>query len=201
VRQTFLGSMVNVSTCSKCGGSGEVISTPCKACRGAGLERKTRTLRVPVPPGVDDGTQIRLAAEGEPGLFGGPNGNLFILIRVRPHEYFRRRNSDLWMELGINFHQAAAGTEVRVSTAGGETALKIPAGTQPGQVFRLRGKGMPRLQQSGRGDFFVVVNVLVPDSLSSAQKKLLSQMGMSTDAPAQPAKRTLIDILRDFGND
>jgi molecular chaperone DnaJ len=201
VRQTFLGSMVNVSTCSKCGGSGEVISTPCKACRGAGLERKTRTLRVPVPPGVDDGTQIRLAAEGEPGLFGGPNGNLFILIRVRPHEYFRRRNSDLWMELGINFHQAAAGTEVRVSTAGGETALKIPAGTQPGQVFRLRGKGMPRLQQSGRGDFFVVVNVLVPDSLSSAQKKLLSQMGMSTDAPARPAKRTLIDILRDFGND
>jgi molecular chaperone DnaJ len=198
VRQTFLGSMVNVSPCSKCGGSGEVISSPCKTCRGAGLERKTRTLRVPVPAGVDDGTQIRLSGEGEPGRFGGPPGNLFILVRVQAHEYFRRQNSDLWMELGINFHQAATGTDLRVTTANGEATLHIPSGTQPGQVFRLRGKGMPHLQHGGHGDFYVVVNVLVPATLSSEQRKLLSQLGLPKDAPAQPQKRTLIDSLKDF---
>jgi molecular chaperone DnaJ len=201
VRQTFLGSMVNVSTCSKCGGSGEVISAPCKQCRGSGLERKTRKLRVPVPAGVDDGTQIRLAGEGEPGQFGGPPGNLFLQIRVQRHEFFRRSNSDLWMELGINFHQAAAGADVRVNTAVGETTLHIPAGTPPGQVFRLRGRGMPHLQHSGHGDFFVVVNILIPATLSAEQKSLLSQLGLSKDAPAQPQKRTLIDTLKDFRND
>ena len=201
VRQTFLGSMVNVSVCSKCGGSGEVISAPCKVCRGSGLERKTRKVAVPIPAGVDDGTQIRLAGEGEPGTFGGPPGNLFLLVRVRPHEYFRRSNIDLWMELGINFHQAAAGTDVRVATANGEATLHIPAGTQPGQVFRLRGKGMPRLQHGGNGDFFVVVNVLIPATLSAEQKRLLSQLGLPKDAPAQPQKRTLIDSLKDFRNE
>ncbi len=201
VRQTFLGPMVNVSTCSKCGGSGEVIPTPCKVCRGAGLERKTRILRVPVPAGVDDGTQIRLSGEGEPGQFGGPPGNLFIMVRVQPHEFFRRRNSDLWMELGINFNQAVTGTDVLVATANGDATLHIPAGTQPGQVFRLRGKGMPHLQHNGHGDFLVVVNVLVPATLSSEQKKLLSQLGLPKDAPAQPQKRTLIDSLKDFRNE
>jgi molecular chaperone DnaJ len=201
VRQTFLGSLVNVTTCSKCGGSGEVISTPCKTCRGAGVEKKTRTLQVPVPAGVDDGTQIRLSGEGEPGSYGGPAGNLFILVRVEEHEFFHRSNSDLWMELGINFHQAALGADVRVATANGETTLHIPAGTQPGQVFRLRGKGMPHLQQSGRGDFFVVVNVVVPAVLSAEQKKLLAQLGIPHDAPAKPSKRTLIDSLKDFRND
>jgi molecular chaperone DnaJ len=198
VRQTFLGSMVNVSTCSKCGGSGEVISTPCKTCRGAGTVRKTRTLSVPVPAGVDEGTQIRLSGEGEPGQFGGPPGNLFLLIRVEPHEYYRRQNSDLWMELGINFHQAAAGADVRVQTPGGEANLHIPAGTQPGRIFRLRGKGMPHLQRGGSGDFFVVINILIPATLSSDQKRLLSQLGFSKDDPPQPQKRTLVDSLKDI---
>jgi molecular chaperone DnaJ len=198
VRQTFLGSMVNVTTCSKCGGSGEMVSTPCKHCRGAGQERKTRTLHVPIPAGVDDGTQIRLAGEGEPGTFGGPPGNLFILIRAKEHEFFRRRGSNLWIELGVNFHQMAVGADLRVPTAAGEANLHIPAGTQPGQVFRLRGKGMPRLQQSGHGDFFVIINVVVPAALSGEQKKLLGQLGMAPDAPAQPRKQTLIDSLKDF---
>jgi molecular chaperone DnaJ len=131
-------------------------------------------------------------------LFGGPPGNLFILIRVQEHEFFRRRNSDLWMELGINYQQAAIGADLRVATAAGEVTLHIPAGTQPGHVFRLRGKGMPRLQQSGRGDFFVVINVVVPAGLTGEQKKLLAQLGLSPDAPAQPRKQTLIDTLKDF---
>jgi molecular chaperone DnaJ len=198
VRQTFLGSMVNVTTCSKCGGSGEMIASPCKHCRGAGLERKTRTLRVPVPAGVDDGTQIRLSGEGEPGAFGGPPGNLFILVRVKEHEFFRRRESDLWMEVAVNFHQAAIGAELRIPTAAGETNLHVPAGTQPGQVFRMRGKGMPHLQRAGRGDFYVVVNVAVPAGLTGEQKKLLAQLGFPADAPPKPQKKTLLDSLKDF---
>jgi molecular chaperone DnaJ len=198
VRQTFLGSMVNVTTCSKCGGSGEVVSSPCKTCRGKGVERKTRTLKVPIPPGVDNGTQIRLADQGEPGTFGGPPGNLFIFVRVRPHDFFLRRNNDLWMQLGVNFMQAAMGADIRVGTVSGETTLHIPAGTQPGQVFRLRGKGVPHLQQIGRGDLFVVVNILVPATLTAEQKKLLSQLGMAYDSPAKPQKHTLLDALKDI---
>jgi molecular chaperone DnaJ len=198
VRKTFLGSLVNVAVCSKCGGTGEVIPTPCGNCRGTGLQQKTRTLRVPIPAGVDDGTQIRLSGEGEPGAFGGPQGNLFLLIRVEAHEYFRRRNSDLWMELGVNFLQAAAGADLRVPTASGEATLHIPAGTQPGQVFRLRGKGMPHLGQNGRGDLFVVVNVLIPPTVTSEQKKLLHQLGFSSGDPGKPQKRTLLDSLKNF---
>ncbi|MBN1438776.1 MAG: molecular chaperone DnaJ [Anaerolineales bacterium] len=201
VRQTFLGSMVNVTVCSKCGGTGEVVSNPCKTCRGTGLEKKTRTLQVPIPAGVDDGMQIRLAGEGEPGVFGGPHGNLFLLIRVQEHKFFRRKNSDLWMEVGINFHQAALGAQIRVPTAAGESTLHIPAGTQPGQVFRLRGRGMPHLQQSGRGDFFVVVNVVIPAALSGEQKKLLAQLGIPLDESAKPQERTLLDSLKEFRND
>jgi len=198
VRQTFLGSMVNVTTCSKCGGSGEVVSSPCKNCHGKGVERKTRTLKVPIPPGVDNGTQIRLSAEGEPGIFGGPSGNLFIFVRVKPHDFFLRRNNDLWMQLGVNFVQAAMGADIRVETVSGETTLRIPAGTQPGQVFRLRGKGVPHLQQGGRGDLFVVVNILIPATLTAEQKKLLSQLGMAYDSPAKPQKHTLLDALKDI---
>jgi molecular chaperone DnaJ len=198
MRQTIFGSMVNVSLCSKCGGLGEVVATPCKNCRGKGLERKTRTLKVPIPPGVDDGTQIRLSGEGEPGVFGGPAGNLFILVQVKPHEFYLRRNSDLWLQLGINFTQAATGADVRVETVSGETTLHIPAGTQPGQVFRLRGKGVPHLQQSGRGDLYVVVNILVPATLTGEQKKLLAQLGIAPDAPAKPQPHSLLDSLKDL---
>jgi molecular chaperone DnaJ len=198
VRQTFLGSMVNVTTCSKCGGSGEVVASPCRHCRGTGLERRTRTLRVPVPAGVDDGTQIRLAGEGEPGVFGGPPGNLFLFVRVQEHEFFRRRGDDLWMEIAVNFQQAAGGAELRVPTPGGETGLRIPPGSQPGQVFRMRGKGMPHLQRGGHGDFYVVVNVNIPAGLTGEQKKQLAQMGLPSDAPPRPQKKTLLDSLKEF---
>jgi molecular chaperone DnaJ len=177
---------------------GEIVSSPCKNCRGKGVERKSRKLKVPIPPGVDDGTQIRLSGEGEPGTFGGPAGNLFILVQVKAHEFFLRRNSDLWLQLGINFAQAAMGADVSVETASGETTLHIPAGTQPGQVFRLRGKGVPHLQQGGRGDLFVVVNLVVPATLSAEQKKLLVQLGIGHDSPPKPQKHTLLDSLKDI---
>jgi molecular chaperone DnaJ len=201
VRQTFLGSMVTVDTCSKCGGSGEIIHTPCKACRGRGFERKARKLKVPIPAGVENGTQIRLAGEGGPGQLGGTAGNLYINLRVGGHEFFHRRNINLWIEVGVNFLQASLGAEIRVPTLDGEASLSIPAGTQPGQVFRIRGKGIPRLHQSGRGDLYVVVNMQVPSSLTADQKKALGQLGISLDDKPKPLARTLLDSLRDLIGD
>jgi molecular chaperone DnaJ len=198
VRQTFLGSMVNVSSCSKCGGTGEVILTPCKTCRGAGLERKTRSIHVPIPPGVDTGTQIRLAGEGGPGVFGGPQGNLYVVIRVAPHAVLIRRNNDLWVELGLDYLQAVLGAEVQFRVLDNDISLRIPAGTQPGHVFRVRGKGVPRLQQSGRGDLMVVATVQVPASLTSEQKKLLKQLTESAGASARLQKSTMFETLQDL---
>jgi molecular chaperone DnaJ len=200
-RQTFLGSMVTVNTCSRCQGIGEIIPTPCKACRGQGLERKKRTLKVPVPAGVENGTQIRLASEGGPGLFGGPAGNLYLNLHVGGHEFFHRRNNLLWLELGVNYLQAAQGAEIKVPTLDGETTLHIPPGTQPGQIFRLRGKGIPRLQQSGRGDLLVIINILVPSNLTNPQKAALHEAGIALDAPPKPLSRTLLDSLQDLVND
>ena len=137
VRQTILGSMVQVSTCPTCNGQGETIATPCHTCRGRGQERKVRRKVISVPAGVDSGTQIRLAGEGQPGVNGGPNGSLFISINVKPHKYFRRREYDILMDLTINVSQAALGDEVEIPTVDGPTSLKIPAGTQPGRVLLL----------------------------------------------------------------
>jgi molecular chaperone DnaJ len=198
VRQTFLGSMVNVTTCSQCGGSGEVIHTPCKTCRGSGLEHKTRTLHVPIPPGVDTGTQIRLAGEGGPGIYGGPQGNLYVAIHVKPNEFLRRRGNDIWVELGVDFSQAAMGADVQFRVLDNDISLRIPAGTQPGQLFRVRGKGVPRLQQSGRGDVMVVVTVQVPASLSGDQKKLFRQVMEATAVTPKLQKPTMFDTLQDL---
>jgi molecular chaperone DnaJ len=198
VRQTFLGSMVNVTTCSQCGGSGEVIHTPCKTCRGAGLERKTRTLHVPIPAGVDTGTQIRLSGEGGPGIFGGPAGNLYVVIHTAPHALLHRRNNDIWAELGIDYLQAALGADVQFRVLDNDISLRIPAGTQPGQVFRIRGKGVPRLQQNGRGDLMVVVTVQVPTALSGEQKKWLHQMAETSHASPRLQKSTMFETMKDL---
>jgi molecular chaperone DnaJ len=198
VHQTFLGSMVNVTTCSQCGGSGEIIHTPCKTCRGLGLEQKNRTLQVPIPPGVDSGTQIRLAGEGGPGLFGGPQGNLYVAIRVKAHELIRRRGNDIWVELGIDYAQAALGADVQFRVLDNDINLRLPAGTQPGQLFRVRGKGVPRLQQNGRGDLMVVVTVRVPTTLSGDQKKVLRQMADAVENAPKLQKTTMFDNIQDL---
>jgi molecular chaperone DnaJ len=198
VHQTFLGSMVNVTTCSQCGGTGEVIHSPCKTCRGSGLEHKTRTLQVPIPAGVDSGTQIRLAGEGGPGLFGGPQGNLYVAIRVKAHELLRRRGNDIWVELGVDFTQAALGADLQFRVLDSDINLRIPAGTQPGQLFRVRGKGVQRLQQSGRGDLMVVVTVQVPTTLTGDQKKIFHQMADATGNTHKLQKTTMFDNLQDF---
>ena len=152
VHQTFLGSMVQVVTCPTCSGRGEIIDTPCHTCKGRGLERKTILKPVKIPAGVDDGNQVRLAGEGQPGLNGGPNGNFYLQLDVAPHQYFRRKGVDILLDVDINMAQAALGDEIKIPTVDGDVSLRIPPGTQPGKVFRLRDKGVPEIHKSSRGD-------------------------------------------------
>ncbi len=197
VRQTLLGAMVNVTTCPACRGTGEVINTPCRTCGGRTQVRRTRRLTINVPPGVNTGTQIRLSNEGEPGLNGGPNGNLYVVINVAAHRYFRRRDDDLYLEVSVNMALAALGGDVVVQTPYGPEKLKVPAGTQSGTIFQLRGKGVPRLQRSGKGDLYVIVNVATPGNLSREQRKLVEELKKTLGGEAQPLEHGLLDRLRE----
>ncbi|MGQ9586500.1 MAG: molecular chaperone DnaJ [Anaerolineae bacterium] len=176
VQQSILGSLVNVSTCPRCGGAGEVIPTPCTACRGSKRVAASRKIMVEIPAGVNNGTQIRLAGEGEPGQRGGPPGNLYVILSVREHPFFKRQGDDIYLQLNINVAQAALGDQVRVPTLDGEVELSIPAGTQTGKTFRLRGKGVPHLRSNGRGDQYVVVQVVVPTELTAEQRELFLKL-------------------------
>lgn len=197
VRQTILGSMVQVSTCPTCNGQGETISTPCHQCGGRGLERITRRKIVSIPAGVDNGNQIRLAGEGQPGLNGGPTGNLYLIIQVKPHKFFRRRENDVLLDLDINIAQAALGAEVEIPTVDGPATLKIPSGIQPGKVLRMRGKGIPHLRSNGRGDQLVIVNVAIPKNLSQEQRSLFEQLATSLGSEVRPQERSFFDWLKD----
>ncbi|OQA46698.1 MAG: Chaperone protein DnaJ [Chloroflexi bacterium ADurb.Bin325] len=178
-QQTILGQFVSVSTCPRCNGEREIATTPCTNCRGQRRVQVTRKLAVNIPAGVDDGMRIRLAGEGEPGERGGPTGNLFVVLHVKPHPLFQRQENDILLELPVNIVQAALGAELEVPTLDGTTKLTIPAGTQHGEVFRLRGKGVPILRSSRRGDQLVGVRVVVPEKLNDKQRKLLNELGES----------------------
>lgn len=184
VQQTMLGQFVNVTTCPRCNGSGEVVNTPCHNCKGQKLIQVTRTLSVKVPPGVDDATQIRLAGEGEAGVRGGPSGHLYVVLNVKQHPLFKRQDHDLVLEFPINIFQATVGDTVLVPTLEGQEELKIPSGTQYGQSFRIKNKGVPYLKRSGRGDLIVFAKVVVPTNLGDKQKSMmrdiLSQVGPET---------------------
>lgn len=176
-QQSFFGSFVNVSTCPRCQGEGEVVNTPCHHCKGQKKVRQSRLIKVKIPPGVDDGTQIRLAGEGESGDNNGPAGNLYVSLNVEEHPYFQRYGNDIYLEVIINVAQAALGDEITVPTLGGDEKLVIPAGTQSGEEFTLRAKGVPYLRRSGRGDQKVAVRVAVPTDLNESQKALLQKLG------------------------
>jgi molecular chaperone DnaJ len=197
VRQTILGSMVQVATCPVCKGQGEKIDTPCQTCKGRGLERIARRKVVSVPGGVDNGTQIRLAGEGQPGMNGGPNGNLYVTIQVKNHKFFRRRDNDIVLDLDVNIAQATLGAEVEIPTVDGDAILKIPAGTQPGKVLRMRGKGVPHLRRNGRGDQLVVINVDIPTRLTGEQREIFEQLANSLGSEVRPQERSFLDWLKE----
>lgn len=197
VRNTFLGSMVQVTTCPTCGGAGEVIASPCHTCRGSGYERKNIKRTVHIPAGVDNGTQIRLAGEGQPGTAGGPRGNLYIEIKVKSHKYFKRRDDDVLLNLNINIAQAVLGADVEIPTVDGKSKLNIPAGTQPGKVFTLKSKGIPHLHINGRGDELVVINVEVPGKLTHDQRKLFEELAATMGTEVKPQERSFFDFLKD----
>jgi molecular chaperone DnaJ len=176
VQQSIFGQFVNVTMCERCRGEGRVITTPCEKCRGQGRVRNNRRVVVNIPAGVDDGINVRVTGEGEVSARGGTPGNLYVILTVKPHPYFKRSGNDILYELPISFTQAALGDEVEVHTVDGKTtALKIPAGTQTNRSFRLKGMGVPVVHSSARGDQHVIVKVVTPSNLTPEQKRLLEE--------------------------
>lgn len=176
VRASGFARFVQISTCNKCRGSGRIIETPCDICSGTGIARRRRKLDVTIPAGVDTGSHLRLSGQGEVTQGAGPPGDLYVIIHVKPHQYFKRSGNDVVYEMGIGYPQAALGTKVEVPTLNGKVELKIPRGTQPGTIFRLRGKGIPSLHRGRKGDELVRVNLIVPKRLSKKQKELLKEL-------------------------
>jgi molecular chaperone DnaJ len=175
--QTF-GSrrLVTITTCPQCRGKGTVVDSPCPDCKGQGRTRVTRRLLIRIPPGAQTGTSLRYGGQGEGGELGGPPGDLYAIVVVRPHPRFERENSDLLTEVPISYPQAALGDRIEVQTLTGKAELTVPPGTQTGKVFRLRGLGLPHLGGAGRGDQYVRVVIEVPRHLSSHHKALLKEL-------------------------
>ena len=163
-------------TCPNCNGQGKIIKSPCKNCRGAGRVEKEKTIEIKIPAGIETGSRLRVTGEGEGGINGGPSGDLFIVLHVAEHENFERQGANLYSAVPVTFAQAALGADIKVKTLDGEEDLKVPAGTQTGTVFRVKGKGMPNLAARGHGDLFVAVTLVTPKTLTKDQRKLLEQL-------------------------
>ena len=199
VQNTFFGRVVNSATCPRCMGEGRVHEQSCVRCEGSGRERIVKQLAISIPAGIADGQQLRLSGEGEAGARGGPPGHLYVLVRVRPHEVFERRGTDILYGLRISPVLAALGGEVEVPTVDGLDRVNVSAGTQHGATLRLRGKGVPRLAGSGRGDEIVVFNVVVPKHLSGKEKKLWQELRAVSSEPERSAEeKSLLGHLKDM---
>jgi molecular chaperone DnaJ len=183
-------------TCSACRGAGQVINSPCESCRGAGRVEREKSIEVKIPAGVETGSRLRLQAEGESGMLGGPAGDLYVVIHVAEHEQFERQGNNLYASVPVTFAQAALGAEISVKTLSGDQSLKVPAGTQTGTVFRVRGQGMPVLGGRGKGDLFVSVSVITPTTLTREQRKILEQLAKIETQDLEDKK--LVDKVRDI---
>lgn len=206
VQQTFLGSMVRVAACPRCGGKGEVILTPCKICTGSGRLRKTARVNAKIFAGMREGQQLRVMNEGDAGEKGAPNGNLYVIIHVEDHEFFKRRDDDIILDISINVAQAALGDKIEVPTVDGDVDLSIPPGTQTGKSFRLRQKGFPRLRSdgstAGRGDQIVYVSVQIPTQLTAEQRQLFEELARTMGSQVHPQSngRGFFDRVMSFFN-
>jgi molecular chaperone DnaJ len=184
------GFLVVARPCGHCRGTGQIIPEPCSACSGTGQTARERELTLAIPAGVASGSRLRLTGEGEAGPRGGPPGDLYVVLSVRPHKLFRRDGDDIYLELPITFPQAALGADVEVPTIEGKERISIPEGTQTGTIVKLRGKGVPRLSGGGRGDQLVVVNVVTPKKLTKEQRSLLQKLSELMPAPKIGERRS-----------
>lgn len=199
-KKTAFGSFVTVSTCDRCGGKGTIIKEACTECHGSGRVRKRKKITIKVPAGVDTGNTIPLRGEGEPGTKGGARGDLYININVLPHKIFRRDGYDVICEIPISFPQATLGAEIDVPTIDGIINFTVPEGTQSGSVFKLKGKGIPRIRGYGRGDELIKVIVEVPKKLNEKQKELLRQFAEICGEDVNEQRKSFFDKVKDaFG--
>src|ERR1700687_1510395 len=186
VQQSVFGRFVNVATCPRCGGAGKTVDKVCTKCRGEGRERKDHDIELTIPAGIDDGQQLRVAGEGEAGMRSGPSGDLYVLIRIKEHALFRREGDDLIHVLRVSPAQATLGDDLVVPTIdGAEASVKVPSGAQHGQMVRLRGKGVPHLGTTGRGDQLVYLDVAVPRALTKEQRELYKRLHAIEGTPDQ----------------
>jgi molecular chaperone DnaJ len=184
--------------CDACGGAGEVVRERCTECRGSGRVEGMQSIRVKVPAGVEDGMRLRLSGEGEAGIAGGPPGDLFVVMSVRDHPLFDRNGSDLHCQVPVSFSQAALGDEIEAPTLEGKVSLRITEGTQTGKVLRLRGKGLPSIRSSARGDQLLHIFVEVPSKLSKRQRQLLEEFAAESGDEVSPVTRGFLEKLRDL---
>lgn len=197
-QNTMFGQMVNERPCSRCHGEGKIISNPCKECGGSGTVKKTKKLKVKIPAGVDNGSRLRVGGEGEAGLKGGPSGDLYVYLYVKPHKFFERDGTTVLCEVPINIVQATLGAEIKVPTLDGQVTMKVPEGTQPGKVMRLKGKGIPSLRGGGRGDQLVRMKVVVPTKLNDKQKDALQKFADISKDNINPEEKSFLNKVKDF---
>ncbi len=196
--RTPIGYMTNVTTCPNCHGTGTIITDPCKDCHGTGKVRKTKTIEIDIPAGIDNGQTMQLAGKGEPGEKGGPNGDLLITVRIKPHQMFKRDGYNVYIDLPVTFVDAVLGATVKVPTIDGLVEYDIPEGTQPGTIFKLRGKGIPYIRSKNRGDEYVKVDVEVPKGLTQKQKELLREFEALSEGKNYKKKKSFTDKMRDL---
>lgn len=195
VQRTPFGNIASTRTCSTCNGEGEVIDSPCSKCHGKGSIRKTKTIEVDVPAGIDEGQMIKLSGQGELGTRGGPRGDLYIEVSVNAHQLFTREGYDVYLEMPITFAQATLGDEIQVPTLDGKVQYQVPEGTQTGTVFRLKGKGIPKLRSNVRGDQYVKVTVEIPTKLNDKQKELVRQFAKECGEEVHERQKSLGDKI------
>ena len=198
VQRTPFGNIASTRTCSTCNGEGEVIDSPCSKCHGKGSIRKTKTIEVDIPAGIDNGQMIKLGGQGELGTRGGPRGDLYIEVNVQSHPLFTRDGYDVYLEMPITFAQATLGDKIQVPTLDGKVEYEVPEGTQTGTVFRLKGKGIPKLKSNVRGDQYVKVTVEIPKKLNEKQKELVREFAKECGQEVHQRQKTLSDKIDNF---
>ena len=202
VRNTFLGTMQTTAACPNCNGTGEVITDKCNSCRGQGTEQASETIEFDIPPGVENGMQLSLRGKGNAGKRGGPNGDLLVIIEEKDHTFLKRDGQNLLFDLYLNFADAALGTQIEVPTLTGKVKIKIPAGTQSGKIFRLKGKGLKSVNSYSAGDQLIYVNIWTPKKTNAKEKKILEELRDMPNLQPQPSKaeKGFFEKMKEFFN-